>query len=112
MQTNTCCICDTATLLHRQNLSTLAVMAGVCDALLRQFAAEQQSSKPGAHETWAQLGDQSFKVDAVQTLTKTAPQLICFNDLDKSAKAKPVWKQRNPTIIILIHSPQKPLLIS
>ena len=57
MQTNTCCICDTATLLHRQNLSTLAVMAGVCDALLRQFAAEQQSSKPGAHETWAQLGD-------------------------------------------------------
>jgi len=66
MQTNTCCICDTATLLHRQNLSTLAVMAGVCDALLRQFAAEQQSSKPGAHETWAQLGDLTTALAAFQ----------------------------------------------
>tara|TARA_R110000822_G_scaffold44656_3_gene119839 strand:+ start:8872 stop:9198 length:327 start_codon:yes stop_codon:yes gene_type:complete len=57
MQTNKCCICDAATLLHRQNLRTLAVMAGVFDALLRQFAAQQQCSKPGAHESWTQLGD-------------------------------------------------------
>lgn len=57
MQTNKCCICDATTLVHRQNLRTLAVMAGICDVFLRQFAIQQQCSKTEAHEPWVLLGE-------------------------------------------------------
>ena len=51
----TCTICNSATLVHRQNLRTLVVMAGVLDVLLRTHVERQQNA-PSNHATWEQLG--------------------------------------------------------
>lgn len=52
----TCTICRSATLVHRQNLRTLAVMAGVLDVLLRQHV-ERQQEQPPEPAPWRQLGE-------------------------------------------------------
>jgi len=50
-----CTICNSATLVHRQNLRTLVVMAGVLDVLLR-IHVERQQDAPTNHAPWEQLG--------------------------------------------------------
>ena len=52
---NICTICNSATLIHRQNLRTLVVMAGVLDVLLRTHVERQQDA-PTNHAPWEQLG--------------------------------------------------------
>ncbi len=52
----TCCICQSATLIHRQNLHTLAALAGTLDVLLRQYSA-QQRDQPPERAPWKRLGD-------------------------------------------------------
>lgn len=52
----TCTICRSATLVHRQNLRTLAVMAGVVDVLLRQHV-ERQQEQPVEPAPRRQLGE-------------------------------------------------------
>ncbi|WP_193075685.1 hypothetical protein [Pseudomonas sp. FME51] len=56
MPTPTCCICQSATLINRQNLRTLTALAGVLDVLLREYSAQQrkQSSSPAP---WTHVGD-------------------------------------------------------
>mgnify|MGYP001177139546 FL=1 len=52
---NICTICNSATLIHRQNLRTLVVIAGVLDVLLRTHV-EHQQDVPTNHAPWEQLG--------------------------------------------------------
>ena len=46
MPTPTCCICQSATLINRQNLHTLAALAGTLDVLLRQYSVRQREQPP------------------------------------------------------------------
>jgi stalled ribosome alternative rescue factor ArfA len=48
----TCTTCRSATLVHRQNLRTLAVMAGVVDVLLRQHVERQQEQPALQPSSW------------------------------------------------------------
>lgn len=50
-----CCICQSATLIHRKNLHTLAALAGLLDVLLRQYSARQQAQPPDS-TPWLHLG--------------------------------------------------------
>lgn len=54
--TTTCCICQSATLINRQNLRTLAALAGVLDVVLRDYG-ELQRQQSGPSEPWTLLGD-------------------------------------------------------
>jgi len=54
--TTTCCICQSATLINRQNLRTLAALAGVLDVVLRDYG-ELQRQQSGPSEPWTPLGD-------------------------------------------------------
>ncbi|SDT17708.1 hypothetical protein SAMN05216198_3894 [Halopseudomonas litoralis] len=56
MPTPTCCICQSATLINRQNLHTLAALAGTLDVLLRQYSAQQREQPPD-RTPWMHLGD-------------------------------------------------------
>ena len=51
----TCTICNSSTLVHRQNLRTLVVVAGILDVLLR-IHVERQQDAPTNHAPWEQLG--------------------------------------------------------
>lgn len=66
----TCTICRSATLVHRQNLRTLAVMAGVLDALLRQHVKRQQAH-PVEPAPWRQLGELVALLQAPATTIET-----------------------------------------
>lgn len=56
MRTPTCSICQSATLINRQNLHTLAALAGVLDVLLREYSAQQRKQSPSP-TPWTHMGD-------------------------------------------------------
>lgn len=56
MSSSSCSICQSATLIHRQNLHTLAALAGVLDVLLRSYSAHQRAY-PADRAPWMHLGD-------------------------------------------------------
>lgn len=65
MSTPICCICQSATLINRHNLRTLAAMAGVVDTLLRHYAERQE---PPNLEPWTALADLISLLSADQSL--------------------------------------------
>lgn len=51
----TCCMCQSATLIQRENLRSLSVIAGVLDVLLQRFSQQQGAHPPTT--SWSNLAD-------------------------------------------------------